>query len=33
MHTNAILPTPVTNSLVDAEATNNVLFYRIKVER
>jgi parallel beta-helix repeat protein len=33
IHTNAILPTPTTNFVIDAEATNDVLFYRIKVER
>jgi len=33
IHTNAVLPTPVTNFLIDAEATNRVLFYRIKADR
>jgi len=33
VHTNADLPTPITNFLIDAGATNSVLFYRIKAER
>jgi uncharacterized repeat protein (TIGR03803 family) len=33
IHTNATLPTPVTNFIVDSAATNSVLFYRIKAGR
>lgn len=33
IYTNANLPTPVTNFIIDAGATNSVLFYRIKAER
>ncbi|MEI6970209.1 MAG: S8 family serine peptidase [bacterium] len=33
IYTNATLPTPVTNSIVDANATNPALFYRIRIDR
>jgi hypothetical protein len=33
IRTNANLPTPITNFVIDTEATNSVLFYRVKAER
>lgn len=33
IYTNAILPTPITNYVIDPGATNTLLFYRIKVVR
>jgi hypothetical protein len=33
IHTNGVLPTLVTNFVIDAAATNRTLFYRIKAER